>query len=90
MWLTMANNLNEHVKPVSDSKMSGIIKSELRKAFGTRASIAITLVTLLLTVGMSIWSAVLLEAGESWYIPFKQVASPPNHYKPTPNHSFGL
>lgn len=27
-------------------------------------------------IGMSIWSAVLLEAGESWYIPFKQVASP--------------
>lgn len=76
VWLTMANNLNDHVKPVSDSKMSGIIKSELRKAFSTSASIAITLVTLLLTVGMSIWSAVLLEAGESWYIPFKQVASP--------------
>ncbi len=75
-WLTMASNLNDRVQAVSDSKMSGIIRSELRKAFSTRASIAITLVALLLTVGMSIWSAVLLEAGESWYIPFKQVASP--------------
>ena len=76
MWLTMADKLNEVVNPVSVAWWSGFLVCEVGGACWTSASIAITLVTLLLTVGMSIWSAVLLEAGESWYIPFKQVASP--------------
>ncbi|WP_353065850.1 hypothetical protein [Arcanobacterium hippocoleae] len=72
----MARNFSDSLRPVSDLKLSGIIKSELRKTFGTRAGVAITVIALLLSVGMSIWSAALLEAGEFWYTPFKQVASP--------------
>lgn len=70
------DDVSLHLKGSTESTFMGILKSEFRKAFDTRASLAITLTVSVLTIGMTVLSSFMMDAGEPWLAPFKQVSSP--------------